>query len=182
MGLAGEEITDDRVWVVKAHHPGLMPGAIEFDSTKVVMCVRNPIDVLVSFASLVNTLSHSAEPEYKCNTDFPEWWNWWIKDQGEKHARYFKTMIDACTNKGLNPVYICRFEDLISNKKEELTGVMKFLLGMEDISGTNAERRINEVCDLPAEATQPYAIKKTTGVKNAHKDKYTADQMEYLKE
>lgn len=30
MGLAGEEIIDDRVMVVKAHHPGLMEGAIPF--------------------------------------------------------------------------------------------------------------------------------------------------------
>jgi hypothetical protein len=141
-GLAGEEIIDDRVFIIKAHHPGTFPGVIEFDSTKVVMCVRNPLDVLVSFASLVNTLSHTAEPEFNYATDFPEWWDWWVKDQAEKHANYFNTMIDACTTGGKNPVYICRFEDLLANKQEELTGVMKFLLGMEDLTGTNAERRI----------------------------------------
>jgi len=171
-GLAGEEIVDDRVFIIKAHHPGLFPGVIEFDSTKVLMCVRNPLDVLVSFASLVNTLSHTAEPEFSYATDFPEWWDWWVKDQAEKHANYFNTMIDACTTGGKNPVYITRFEDLLSNKQEELTGVMKFLLGVEDLTGTNAERRIHQVCNLPKESTQPYQIKSTTGKKGAHVDKY----------
>lgn len=60
MGMAGEEIADNRVWIVKAHHPGYLFKAIEFDSHKVITCIRNPIDVIVSYASLVNTLSHSA--------------------------------------------------------------------------------------------------------------------------
>lgn len=28
MGLKGEAIVDERVWVVKAHHPALMPGVL----------------------------------------------------------------------------------------------------------------------------------------------------------
>ena len=74
-----------------------MPGVLEFDSSKVLMCVRNPLDVLVSFASLVNTLSHTAEPEFSYSKDFPKWWDWWVKDQAKKHAQYFNTMIDSCT-------------------------------------------------------------------------------------
>jgi len=142
MGLAGEEIVDNRAFIIKAHHPFAYPGALEFDSTKVLICVRNPLDCILSFASLINTMSHSADPEFSYATDFPEWWDWWVKDTAEQHAKFFKILIDACTTGGKNPVYITRFEDLLSDKQNELTGVMKFLLGLDDLTGTNAERRI----------------------------------------
>ncbi len=60
MGLKGEEIVDERVWIVKAHHPALMPGVLKFESNKVICCIRNPLDVFISYASLANTLSHTA--------------------------------------------------------------------------------------------------------------------------
>lgn len=181
MGLAGEEIVDNRAFIIKAHHPFAYPGALEFDSTKVLMCVRNPLDCILSFASLINTMSHSADPEFSYATDFPEWWDWWVKDTAEQHAKFFKILIDACTTGGKNPVYITRFEDLLSDKQNELTGVMKFLLGLDDLTGTNAERRIRQVCDMPKESVQPYQLKKTTGKKDAHVDKYTKEQIEVIK-
>ena len=58
-GLKGEYIVDDRTWIIKAHHPMLLPGALSFNSDKIVCCVRNPLDVFQSFASLANTMSHS---------------------------------------------------------------------------------------------------------------------------
>jgi len=51
----------------------------KFDSDKVICCVRNPLDVILSFASLSNTMSHSANPEFDYATDYPEWWAWWVK-------------------------------------------------------------------------------------------------------
>lgn len=59
-GLKGEYIADNRAWIIKAHHPMLLPGVIKFNSDKVICCVRNPLDVILSFASLGNTMSHSA--------------------------------------------------------------------------------------------------------------------------
>lgn len=53
-------------------------------------------------------------------------------------------MIDHCVRDNKNPIYIVRYEDLMSNREAELIGVMKFLLEMEDLSGTNVERRIKE--------------------------------------
>ena len=149
MGLAGEEIVDDRVWVVKAHHPGLMPGVIQFNSQKTICCVRNPIDVIVSFATLINTLSHTAQPEYEYHTDFPEWWDWWVKKQSADMKRYFDTLLRHCRDEGKNPIYIVRFEDLLKDKQGELEGVMKYLLDMDSLEGTNAQRRIEQItnCD-----------------------------------
>lgn len=180
MGLAGEEITDDRVWVIKAHHPGLMPGAIQFDSHKVICCIRNPIDVFTSFATFVNTMSHSAVPEFDYHKDFPEWWDWWVKYNADLHAKYFTTMIRHCTEEGKNPIHFVRFEDLIANKAEELEGVMKFLLGVESLEGTNAQTRIKQIT-LNKQASQPYKLKKTTGLLNEHQHKFNKEQYDYIK-
>jgi len=116
--------------------------ASSFMSDKVVCCVRNPLDVFVSFASLGNTLSHSGQPEYSYSKDYPEWWDFWVNDQAERHNRYFQTMLDHCNKDNKNPIYITRYEDLVDNPKAELTGLYKFLLDMDDLAGTNAERRI----------------------------------------
>jgi hypothetical protein len=51
-------------------------------SDKIICVIRNPLDVLPSFASLSNTLSHSGMPDYSYDKDFPEWWDWWIKTRG----------------------------------------------------------------------------------------------------
>lgn len=181
MGLAGEEITDDRVWIVKAHHPGLMPDVIPFDSHKVICCIRNPIDVFVSFASLVNTLSHSAQPDYEYHKDFPQWWDYWVKYNAELHAKYFNTMIRHCTTEGKNPIYFVRYEDLCNNKQEELEGVMKFLLGVPDLKGTNAQRRIEQIV-ADKGASQPYRLKATTGKFNIHAPKFNKEQIEAIKD
>jgi hypothetical protein len=52
MGMIGEEITDDRVWIVKSHHPlpgiGEIPEHRKYTSNKVICCVRNPLDAFYS--------------------------------------------------------------------------------------------------------------------------------------
>ena len=53
------------------------------------------------------------------------------------HADYFKVLIKDCVTDKKNPIYFCRYEDLISNPTEELNGIFKFLLEKEDLSGTN---------------------------------------------
>lgn len=95
-GLKGEFITDDRTWIIKAHHPMQIPLASKFNSDKIVCCIRNPLDVFVSFASLGNTLSHSGQPEYSYDKDYPEWWDFWVKMQAEQHAKYFEAMLRHC--------------------------------------------------------------------------------------
>ena len=115
MGLKGEYIVDDRVWIVKAHHPALMPMVLKFESSKVLCCIRNPLDVFPSFASLANTMSHSEQPEFSYPEQFPVWWDWWVKIWADNFAKYFHTMIRHCTDEGKNPIYIVRYEDLVSN-------------------------------------------------------------------
>ena len=41
--------------------------------------MRNPLDVIVSFATLCNTFSHSALLPFDVSEKYPEWWDWWVK-------------------------------------------------------------------------------------------------------
>lgn len=78
-GLKGEYIWDDRVWITKSHHPFIIPNAVLYKSNKTILCVRSPMDVFPSFASLVNTLNHGVKPDYEYEERFPEWWDWWVR-------------------------------------------------------------------------------------------------------
>lgn len=53
-----------------------------------------------------------------------------------------------------------------------MSDIMKFMLDMADLAGTNAERRVASVCDAKP-SQQPF---------NQHKDKYTESQLKYIQE
>lgn len=181
-GLKGEHIVDDRTWIIKAHHPMLLPHVLKFKSDKVVCCVRNPLDVIMSFASLGNTMSHSGQPEYSYNKDYAQWWNWWVTDQAKSHARYFTSMLKHCNQDNENPIYVTRYEDLVSNPRQELEGIYKYLLDLDDLKGTNAERRLDQIMAMGSKAASTYATKTTTGKFNAHASKYTQAQIDLIME
>jgi hypothetical protein len=63
----------------------------------------------------------------------------------------------------LNPIHIVRYEDLVTNPRETYSGIFKFFLDMEDITGTNVERRIDEVIAMGSNASRIYQTKATTG-------------------
>jgi len=52
-----------------------------------------------------------------------------------------------------------RFEDMLMDPEPELSNIMRFLLGIDDLTGTNAERRIKEVINMGHKATQTYKLK-----------------------
>ena len=51
------------------------------------------------------------------------------------------------------PVLFLRFEDMIMDPEPELRNIMRFMLGIDDLSGTNAERRIKQVISMGHKAT-----------------------------
>ena len=180
MGLKGEGICDDRIWIAKAHHPLYLPKVLEFTSHKVLMCVRHPLDVLPSYASLCNTLNHSAKPDWEWEEFCPEWWDGFVRQQTVTMKRYFDLLLRHCTKEGKNPIYICRYEDLVTQKKEELMGIFSFLLDVETLEGTNAERRIDQVIEMGAAASQTYKLKASTGKFNTHWKRYTPEQIAFI--
>jgi hypothetical protein len=54
MDMMGEEVVDDRAWIIKSHHPMPNPLQLDFVSNKVICIVRNPVDAMVSMISLIN--------------------------------------------------------------------------------------------------------------------------------
>jgi hypothetical protein len=82
LGSKGQEIVDDRVWVVSTNHPALMPeapimptlptfGVLKFESSKVICVVRNPLDALMDLAKSLNPITEEFEAE---------WWNWFVTE------------------------------------------------------------------------------------------------------
>ena len=82
----------------------------------------------------------------------------------------------------LNPIHIVRYEDLVLTPKEAYSGLFKFMLGMENIDGTNVERRIDEVVAMGSKASQTYVLKATTGQFNMNAQRYTKEQMDFIKQ
>jgi len=62
---------------------------------------------------------------------------------------------------------------MVNDAKNAYEGIFKFLLEIDDIEGTNAQRRIEEVTKKGRSATQTYAFKATTGSLNASAHRYT---------
>lgn len=95
--------------------------------------------------------------------------------------KFFNTLLSQTTEQGNEqPIYIIRYEDLVSKKKETLMGLLKFMLCEKDLDGTNAERRVDEVVRLGLQASQSYQLKKTTGKFNAHMNKYSPELKQYV--
>jgi len=80
------------------------------------------------------------------------------------------------------PLYVSRYEDMYLNPAAELEGIFKFILDLEDLEGTNVQRRIREVVAAGDKATQLYELKDTTGKMKANVDKYNEEQVKYIKD
>lgn len=185
-GLKGEYIVDDRCWIIKAHHPCSIPKCLEYVSNKVICCVRNPLDVFVSWACFTNTMNHSTKPSWEFHTDYPDWWDWWVRVQVQCFKKYFEYVFEHSVEKmeEYNPIYFVRYEDMVKDSEPPTRGVLQYLFELDDISGTNAERRIKQY--LEKKKANPgmdrtYVTKQTTGVPNAHKAKYTESQLEHIR-
>jgi hypothetical protein len=65
LGMAGEGVIDDTVWVVKTHYPERI-GHSPLRINKCILLVRSPIDCIWSFFNMMCTQSHTQSiPEEK---------------------------------------------------------------------------------------------------------------------
>jgi hypothetical protein len=58
MGLVGEGVIDDSVWIVKTHFPEKI-GYKVFNAHKCLLIVRSPIDAISSYFNMIATSSHT---------------------------------------------------------------------------------------------------------------------------
>ena len=79
------------------------------------------------------------------------------------------------------PVCIVRYEDLATEPEEGITNIMKIMVNLNDLSGTNAERRVNEVLAKGKDATLTYSLKDNKRNLNNNVHRYTQAQLEFIK-
>ena len=96
-------------------------------------------------------------------------------------ATWYRTLMHDAKMKSL-PVLFVRFEDLVTDPEPELANIMKFLLNVTDITGTNAERRVKEVIAKGKEATVLYQLKDNTRQLNTNVKRYTKEQLAFIEE
>lgn len=78
-GFKGEGITDKRIWIQKSHYPYRFPYQAIYNSQVVLCCVRNPLDVFVSFCLQLCTLTHNKD----INEDFTQYSEWKMHVESE---------------------------------------------------------------------------------------------------
>ena len=79
-------------------------------------------------------------------------------------------------------MYIVRYEDLVTHPKDTLMGLMSFLLEVKDLTGTNMERRIDQVVSKGKAAATTYRLKDTTGQFDQHLKKYSPELKQYVRD
>jgi hypothetical protein len=58
MGMEGEGLVDDSVWIVKSHFPERM-GHTLLKAHKCILIVRSPIDCIASLFNMISTGTHN---------------------------------------------------------------------------------------------------------------------------
>ena len=110
--------------------------------------------------------------------EFPEFWDAFLGRSLEAMAKTHTHMIDIV--KPEVPTYIVRFEDLKLRPEEVMTEVMQFLLNVDSIEGTIAEHRVNKYAKQGSSSL--YKLKSKTNNLSKHRDIYTDDQMERMRQ
>jgi len=170
--MKGEDIVDDTCWIIKTHSPWIMPEAPKFTCNKMLVVVRNPLDVMISWLNLLCLGNHDSKAPFDFEKEYPEWWDWWVRDCTKHFKNWFKVVMHDAKMRQV-PTLFVRFEDLNNNPEPELRNIMRFLTGLKDLDGTNAERRVKEVMAKGHAAAQTYALKETTKRVNSQAIHYT---------
>ena len=64
------------------------------------------------------------------------------KTYDEVSSLRLQSIAETLNKRAKNLIYIVRYEDLCTNPNLEQAGMMKFVLDVDDLSGTNMERRL----------------------------------------
>ena len=65
MGMPGEDVVDDKCWIIKTHSPWIMPEAPNFNCNKLLIIVRNPLDAFISWLELVQNGDHVTKADFE---------------------------------------------------------------------------------------------------------------------
>ena len=76
------------------------------------------------------------------------------------------------------PVHIVRYEDLCDQPGKTIEDLVKFVLNVEDISGTKVEKLVENAC---GSYKGIYNVRPGGGVANKNLWKYSDEQIEFIK-
>lgn len=158
-----------------------MPVAPVFHANKLIVIVRNPLDTNLSWLHLVAMDNHAVKCPFDYEKLYPNYFDWWVKDCCTHINNWMQQMMRDAKERQV-PILFVRFEDLVLDPEPELRNLLKFLLGIRDLTGTNAERRIREVLAMDKASTQTYTLKESTRRNNANAHRYTGDQLAWVRD
>lgn len=142
--LIGEQIVDDRVWVVKSHGPITRVISCEdFSMNKIIVLMRNPFAVIISMVHMCQTYSHFKQLDHDFAKENPKFWQKHIEQQIQWQLDFFE-YVAKLKDQNKVPILFLKFEELKDEAKETLENTFKFMLGVSDLSGTVIEKRIEE--------------------------------------
>ena len=182
MGLLGQNITSDEnlVWVTKTHYPHAIPGDKPFKAEKMLVIARNPIDVIVSFANLLNTHSHSLEVNERYDVDRPDFWGPWVSGMiAEIKANHADVLSESASQ---IPTFFLRYEDLKLNPEPILVAMFCFLLEVDSLEGTLCLRKIKEVASSGFTNKTAYALKSNSMNLCRNRHMYSAQQLSMMRD
>ena len=180
LGAKGEEIVDDSVWLVKTHYPWTPAVPTQFSANKMMVVVRNPLDSIISWYHYLDQGNHTTKTSFDVARTYPGFFNWWVHDIVPKmRKQYGQYILEARERK--SPILFVRFEDLIANPRPSLESTLRFLLSLEDLEGTNAARRLDQVLQQDRSATTVYTLKDSTLKPSQSYKNYTPAQLDYIR-
>lgn len=89
-------------------------------------------------------------------------------------TQFYTFWVDLVNNKEAPAIFI-RFEDLIKNKKKNISECFKLIFGVDSIEGMYIEKRIDDVLSNAETAGRIY--KPRSGKTNANETRYTDAQI-----
>lgn len=166
---------------MKSHFPVQFRTPSPIAVNKAIVCVRNPLDIIVSEFNLHLTATHNKNIDGNVAREFPDQWDWFVqRDIKTWHNfnEYWIRMAAGARNGGV-PVYFFRYEDLVLNPYQIAKEVMAFVLGFPSIEGTYLDYRIRQVINQGQSSSVLY--KPRSGSINGNLTSYTEAQLDLIK-
>ena len=173
-GMKGEGKINNRVWIIKTHFPE-SDGYKKFLANKCVLLVRNPMDSIMSLYNMIVTGTHYCTMTNEDFEKFNSWFDLFLSQEIVAWRDFYAYWMDQ----PMIPTYIVRYEDLVSDTKNTLQDLFKFLLNQEDLDGTLIETLI-EYHTKSKSLKEVYKPRK--GKINGNKDLYKAHQIKQIKQ
>lgn len=103
LGFKGEgHFRDDKTWFVKSHFPIQFRTPNPVMVNKAIVCVRNPLDIIVSEFNLHLTVTHNKNLENDLRgSDLKEQWDWFVHQDIKTWLDFNEYWINMATNNNL---------------------------------------------------------------------------------